>query len=102
MSRRLLVIEGHLQHSSPPVHCLLLPPDKYLVDQMLWDAYDDGHVRFKSCLDFHEADSPEQLMRNAILLAMAAVETYADALMEVIVSGKSAEQAMRDHQRKAN
>jgi len=57
--------------------------------------YDDGQVRFKSSLDFTDAELTETLIRNAIRPAMQAVETYADALVEVIARGKSAADAIR-------
>jgi hypothetical protein len=62
--------------------------------------YDDGHVRFKSGIDFRGAELSEVLIRNAILAAMNAVEVYADSLIEVLARGKSAEQAVEEALRK--
>ena len=57
--------------------------------------YDRGQVRFKSSLDFSNIELQEALIRSTILSAMNTVELYADALVEVIVGGKDAKEAMR-------
>jgi hypothetical protein len=62
--------------------------------------YDDGHVRFKSSVDFEGVELSEALIRNTILPAMHAVETYADSLMAVLANGKDARQAMKDVSRR--
>jgi len=58
--------------------------------------FDDGQVRFKSSLDFSDAELTETLIRNAIRPAMQAVETYAEAIVDVIARGKSAADAIRE------
>ena len=58
--------------------------------------YDDGHVRFKSSVDFNHTELSETLIRNAILSGMKAVEKYADALVEVLSGRKDAAQAIKD------
>jgi hypothetical protein len=58
--------------------------------------YDDGHVRFKSSVAFDGRELSEATIRNAIFWAMNAVETYAEALVEVIAGEKEAEQAITD------
>jgi hypothetical protein len=56
--------------------------------------YHDGHVRFKSSVNFAHTELSEILIRNAILSAMNAVETYVGPLIEVMAGGKTAEQAI--------
>lgn len=46
---------------------------------------DDGHLRFKSSLDFEGIELSESLISNAILGAMKAVETYAESLMKIAI-----------------
>src|SRR6476660_7203299 len=46
--------------------------------------YDDGHVRFKSSVDFRGLELSEALIRNTIVPAMHAVETYGMPLIDVI------------------
>lgn len=58
--------------------------------------YDDGFLRFKSSVDFSNAELSEALIRNAILAAMNAVEAYAEPLIDVLGRGKSAETAFRE------
>jgi len=57
--------------------------------------FDDGHVRFRMAIDFHDGELTENLMRNAILTAMNAIEAYAAALLSVAIGAQSAEQAIR-------
>src|SRR6266478_456585 len=45
--------------------------------------YDDGHVRFKSSIDFRGVELSEAVIRNTILAAMNAIEAYAEPLIEV-------------------
>ncbi|MFV0436024.1 MAG: YbjN domain-containing protein [Desulfopila sp.] len=45
---------------------------------------DDGHLRFKSSLDFTGHELNEPLLRNLILRAMHAVEHYAVPLKEIV------------------
>lgn len=63
--------------------------------------YEDGHVRFKSSIDFQGIELSEALIRNTILAAMNAVETYADLLIEVI-AGKDPKQAVEEARSKPN
>lgn len=56
----------------------------------------NGSVRFKSSIDFTEAELSETLIRNIIKSARDAVELYADALVEVMHGKKKAVQAMED------
>jgi len=58
--------------------------------------YEDGFVRFKSSLDFSNADLSEALIRNAILAAMNAMEIYAEPLINVLGQGKSAQEAFME------
>jgi hypothetical protein len=58
-------------------------------------SYEQEYVRFKSSLDFSNIELPEALIRNTILSAMNTIELYAEALVDVIVGGKDAKQAMR-------
>jgi hypothetical protein len=46
--------------------------------------YDDGQVRFKSSVDFSRTELSETMIRNAILPAMNAVETYAGQLVAIM------------------
>jgi hypothetical protein len=46
-------------------------------------SLDDGHLRFKSSLDFDGVELSEPLIRNAVLGAMRAVEAHGTALMKV-------------------
>ena len=55
---------------------------------------DDGQVRFKSSVNFSGLKLTEELIRNAILPAMTAVETYADAVADVLLRGKTAKAAI--------
>jgi hypothetical protein len=64
--------------------------------------YSDGHVRFKSSVNFRGVELSETLIRNTILSAMNAVERYADALIEVLARGKDAEQALNEVEKKTN
>ncbi len=64
--------------------------------------YSDGHVRFKSSVNFRGTDLSEALIRNAILSAMNAVEHYADGLMEVLSGRKDATEALKDLGKKTN
>jgi Putative bacterial sensory transduction regulator len=57
---------------------------------------DDGCVRFKSSVDFTEAELSETLIRNAILCAMDAIERYAEVLVEVMQGKKKAMEAIKD------
>ena len=45
--------------------------------------FSDGHLRFKSSLDFEGVELSERLIRNAVLGAMRAVEAYADVLIKM-------------------
>ena len=58
--------------------------------------FSDGHIRFKSSINFAHTQLSEILIRNAILSAMNAVDAYADLLIEVITGKKSAEQAIQE------
>lgn len=62
----------------------------------------DGHVRFKSSVNFRGTELSEALIRNAILSAMNAVERYADALIDVLARRKDAEQALLELEKKTN
>lgn len=56
--------------------------------------YDDGAIRFRTSLDFADADLTEPFIRNAVSGAMAAVEAYANAVADVVARGKSATEAL--------
>lgn len=56
--------------------------------------YADGNVRFRVAIDFHDGELAENLMRNAILAAMNAIEAHAGALLRVASGAQSAEDAM--------
>jgi hypothetical protein len=45
---------------------------------------DDGHLRFKSSLDFDGTELNDDLISNAVLGAIRAVEAHASALMQLI------------------
>lgn len=55
--------------------------------------YDDGQIRFKSSVDFDGGELTENLVRNTILGAMKAVETYAGAVTDVVMRGVTATDA---------
>ena len=57
---------------------------------------DHGLVRFKSSVDFTATELTPSLIRDAIKSAMDAVETYADAIVEVMNGKKKALQALND------
>jgi hypothetical protein len=63
--------------------------------------YTDGHVRFKSGVNFRGTKLSDTLIRNAILSAMNAVESYGDPLIEVLAGGKDADQVFNELARKA-
>jgi len=46
--------------------------------------FEDGHVRFKSSLDYGGGELTENLIRHAILPAMNAIDIYAPALVDVV------------------
>ncbi|UOA09438.1 YbjN domain-containing protein [Methylobacter sp. S3L5C] len=52
--------------------------------------YNDGQVHFKSSINFCDTELTGKMIQNAILPAMIAIETYGDALIEVIAKGKNA------------
>ena len=56
--------------------------------------YEDGHTRFKSSVAFDGKELSPEAIRNAIYWAMNAVETYAEALAEVIAGEKEPDQAI--------
>ena len=56
--------------------------------------YDDGQVRFRTSLDFADTELTEDLIRNGIRGAMAAVETYANAVADVVARGRTAAEAL--------
>jgi hypothetical protein len=58
--------------------------------------YDDGQLQIRSSVDFKGIDLSEKLMVNVIVPAMAAVEQYGDALMDVLAGRKSAVEAIED------
>lgn len=58
--------------------------------------FEDGHVRFKSSLDYSGAELTENLIRNAILSAMNAMEKYAGALLAVLTAKKNAVKAVEE------
>jgi hypothetical protein len=58
--------------------------------------YDDGRLQMRSSVDFKGIDLSEKLMVNVIVPAMAAVEQYADALMDVLAGKKSAVEAIQE------
>lgn len=62
--------------------------------------YNEGLVRFKSSVDFRNTELSEQLIRNAILAAMHAIEVFAEALIDVLGRGKSAQEAFREAEAK--
>jgi hypothetical protein len=43
--------------------------------------YQDGHIRFKTSVDFEDSELNEALIRNSILSAMTAMEAYGDELV---------------------
>ena len=51
--------------------------------------YDDGQVRFKSCVDFSSTELSETMIRNAILPAMNAIEAFADRLVAIMTSAQA-------------
>lgn len=55
---------------------------------------EDGQVRFKSSVNFSGVELTAELIRNAILPAMTAVEAYADAVADVLLHGKTAQAAI--------
>ena len=57
---------------------------------------DNGSLRFKSSIDFTEAELSEILIRDIIKSAKDVVELYGDALMEVMKGKKKAIQALED------
>lgn len=56
----------------------------------------DGHVRAKSAIDFDGSELDEGLIRNAILGVMNTVDTYVEALLDVALRGRTAEEAMAE------
>lgn len=56
--------------------------------------YQGRSVRYKSSIDFQGTELEPVLIRNAILGAMDGVETYAEALLEVMAGSKSAQEAI--------
>ena len=58
--------------------------------------YDDGLVRFRSGIDVTGVELAPQMVRNVIAQAVGAVETYADAISDVVLRGKSAAAALVD------
>lgn len=56
--------------------------------------YEDGQLRFKSSLDFSGGELTGQMIRNAILPAMNAVDAYAQAIANVILRGQTATEAL--------
>jgi hypothetical protein len=58
--------------------------------------YDDGLVRFRSGIDVTGVELAPQMVRNVIAQAVGAVETYADAISDVVLRGKSAGAALVD------
>ena len=50
---------------------------------------DDGHLRFKTSVDFDGIELPETLIRNALLVAMNTVDTYSDSLMGIAFPEKN-------------
>jgi hypothetical protein len=58
--------------------------------------FDEGLVRFKSSVPFRGTQLSEALIRNAILGAMNAIETYAEPLIDVLGRGKGAQEAFRE------
>lgn len=55
---------------------------------------DDGQVRFRVGVDFTDAELTEAIVRNAVRDAMSAVETYANAVADVVARGKTAAEAL--------
>ena len=58
--------------------------------------YAEGFVRFKASVDFTNTELSEALIRNAILNAMSAIEVYAEPLIDVLGSNKSAQEAFAE------
>ena len=57
---------------------------------------ENGFVRFKSSVDFTGTELVQPLIRDAIKSGMDAVETYADAIVEVMKGKKKAKKALED------
>jgi hypothetical protein len=57
--------------------------------------YDDGQVRFKSSIDFSGTELSETMIRNAILPAMTAFETYANQLVAIMTGAATAAQPVK-------
>jgi hypothetical protein len=62
--------------------------------------YGDGHVRFRSGVNFAGTELSETLIENAILPAINAIEIYGDSLIEVVVGKKNAEDAIKEAEAK--
>jgi hypothetical protein len=58
--------------------------------------YDDGQLRFRSSFAFTGMELTEPMILNSIRDAMNVVEIYADAAVNVIARGKSAEIAIKE------
>lgn len=57
--------------------------------------YADGHLRFKTSIDFEGDVLTEAAITNAILAALNAVERFSGALIDVAINGRAAEEAYR-------
>ena len=58
--------------------------------------YEDGEIRFRTSVCFQGTELTEALIRNAILLAMHAMERFAEGAIDVMARDKKAEQAFRE------
>jgi hypothetical protein len=58
--------------------------------------YDDGQIQFRSSVDFEGVGLSDKLAANVILPASAAVDRFAEGLMDVLAGRKSAEEAISE------
>ena len=57
-------------------------------------AFSDGEVRYKSSLDFEDAELTPVLIRNAIYPAVRMMYEYMPGIMSIVYDGKSATEAI--------
>lgn len=57
---------------------------------------DAGEVRYKSSLDFQQAELSEVLVHNTVMAALDSAEPYTAAFLGVVQGGKTAVEAIRE------
>jgi len=91
------IFDGYVESSRRPAVAEFIARANWgLIEGGFELDFESGAVRYKVGIDFTNAELTEQLVKNAILSAMNAIEPVAAALIDVARHGRAAAEAFRD------